>query len=87
MCKAIDDLILDGEKRGRAEGERIGEKRGEKRGREQGERIGEKRGEKRGQERMAQLILALSENHRNDLIIRVASDGVFCRKLFKEYNL
>ena len=71
MCKAIDDLILDGEKRGR----------------EQGERIGEKRGEKRGQERLARLIIVLSENHKDDLIIKAASDGAFRRKLFKEYNL
>ena len=75
MCKAIDDLILDGEKRG------------EERGREQGERIGEKRGEKRGQERLARLIVVLSENHKDDLIIKAASDGAFRRKLFKEYNL
>ncbi len=79
MCKAIDDLILDGEKRG--------EERGEKRGREQGERIGEKRGEKRGQERLARLIVVLSENHRDDLIIKAASDSALRRKLFREYNI
>ena len=79
MCKAIDDLILDGEKRGREQGERIGEKRG----REKGERIGEKR----GQERLARLIVVLAENHKDDLIIKAASDRVFRRKLFKEYNL
>ena len=67
MCKAIDDLILDGEKRGREQGERIGEKR--------------------GQERLARLIVALSENHKDDLIIKAASDRTFRRKLFKEYNL
>ena len=71
MCKAIDDLILDGEKRGR----------------EQGEKIGEKRGEKRGQERLARLIVVLSENHKDDLIIKAASDSAFRRKLFKEYNI
>ena len=71
MCKAIDDLILDGEKRGREQG------------REQGERIGEKR----GQERLARLIIVLSENHKDDLIIKAASDSAFRRKLFKEYNL
>ena len=59
MCKAIDDLILDGEKRG----------------------------EKRGQERLARLIVVLSENHKDDLIIKAASDRTFRRKLFKEYNL
>ena len=75
MCKAIDDLILDGEKRG------------EERGREQGEKIGEKRGEKRGQERLARLIVVLAENHKDDLIIKAASDSAFRRKLFKEYNL
>ena len=67
MCKAIDDLILDGEKRG--------------------EERGEKRGEKRGQERMARLIVVLSENHKDDLIIKAASDSAFRRKLFKEFNL
>ena len=75
MCKAIDDLILDGEKRGREQGERIGERRGEK------------RGEERGQERLARLIVVLSENHKDDLIIKAASDRAFRRKLFKEYNL
>ena len=63
MCKAIDDLILDGEKRG------------------------EKRGEMRGQERLARLIVVLSENHKDDLIMKAASDRTFRRKLFKEYNL
>ena len=72
MCKAIDDLILDGEKRGREQGERIGERRGEK------------RGEERGQERLARLIVVLSENHKDDLIIKAASDRAFRRKLFKE---
>ncbi len=75
MCKAIDDLILDGEKRGREQGR--------KQGRKQGERIGEKR----GQERLARLIIVLSENHKDDLIIKAASDSAFRRKLFKEYNL
>ena len=75
MCKAIDDLILDGEKRGREQGERIGEQRGEK------------RGEKRGQERMARLIIVLSENHKDDLIIKAASDSALRKKLFQEYNL
>ena len=59
MCKAIDDLILDGGKRG----------------------------EKRGQERLARLIVVLSENHKDDLIIKAASDSTLRRKLFKEYNL
>ena len=67
MCKAIDDLILDGEKRGREQGEKIGEKR--------------------GQERLARLIVVLSENHKDDLIIKAASDSAFRRKLFKEYNI
>ncbi len=87
VCKAISDLILDGEKRGEKRGREQGEQIGEKRGREQGELIGERRGEKRGQERMASLIMALSKNQKDDLIIRAASDSVFRRKLFKEYNL
>ena len=95
MCKAIDDLILDGEKRGEERGREQGERIGEKRGREQGERIGEKRGreqgerigEKRGQERLARLIVELSQNHRDDLIIKAASDSALRRKLFREYDL
>ena len=71
VSKAINDLILDGEKRGR----------------EQGERIGEKRGEQRGQERMASLIVVLKENHKDDLIIKAASDRILRKRLLQEYNL
>ena len=67
MGNAIEELILDGEKRGQKRGERIGERR--------------------GQERLAHLIVVLSENHRDDLIRKAASDSAFRKKLFKEYNI
>ncbi len=59
MCKAIDDLILDGKK----EGEKIGETR------------------------MARLIMALSENQKDDLILKAASDSALRNELYREYQI
>ena len=44
MCKAIDMMVADGEKRGEARGIKLGEERGEARG----IKLGEERGEARG---------------------------------------
>ena len=46
MCKAIDMMVADGEKRGEARGIKLGEERGEARG----IKLGEERGEARGLE-------------------------------------
>lgn len=71
MCKAIDDLILDGEKRG------------ERRGKEQGKKIGMRQGETR----LARLIMVLSETQRDDLILKAASDDALRKKLYEEYQI
>src|SRR5699024_10176511 len=44
MCKAIDMMVADGEKRGEARGEARGIKLGEERGEARGIRLGEARG-------------------------------------------
>ena len=75
MCQAIDELIMDGEKRGRE----IGLK--------QGKMLGEKRGERRGEARMSSLILELLRSGRQDMIEKAASDGKLRNRLYKEYHL
>ncbi len=67
----IDDLILDGEKRG------------ERRGKEQGKKIGMRQGETR----LARLIMVLSETQRDDLILKAASDDALRKKLYEEYQI
>lgn len=63
MCKAIDDLIADGE------------------------RIGETRGIEEGERRLSDLILLLSRQNRQDLIIKAASDEKLRKRLYEEYHL
>lgn len=79
MCQAIDELIMDGEKRGREIGLKQGKVLGEKRG--------ERRGEKRGEARMSSLILELLRSGRQDMIEKAASDGKLRNRLYKEYHL
>ena len=60
-------------------------------GREEGEKIGMKRGEQigleRGAERYSRLILILSKENRNDLIIKMASDPEYREELYKQYGI
>ncbi len=60
-------------------------------GREEGEKIGLKRGEQigleRGAERYSRLILILSKENRNDLIIKMASDPEYREELYKQYGI
>ena len=52
-------------------------------GREEGEQIGLKR----GAERYSRLILILSKENRNDLIIKMASDPEYREELYKQYGI
>jgi len=79
MCKAIDDLILDGELRG--------EKRGKKLGEELGKKLGEELGEKRGEKRMTDLILTLVSDGKANLIAEMAADASLRKQLLKQYGL
>ena len=45
VCKAIQEMQMEAEQRGKREGEQIGEQRGKQIGRREGEQIGEQRGE------------------------------------------
>lgn len=60
-------------------------------GREEGEKIGLERGEQigleRGAERYSRLILILSKENRNDLIIKMASDPEYREELYKQYGI
>jgi hypothetical protein len=51
MCKALDDIVKDSEKRGEKRGRAEGEKLGEQRGRAEGEKLGEQRGRQEGEQR------------------------------------
>ncbi len=56
-------------------------------GREEGEKIGQKRGEKQAAERYSRLILLLSKENKNDLIVKIASDPEYRESLYKQYGI
>ena len=60
-------------------------------GREEGEKIGLERGkligQKQASERYSRLILLLSKENKNDLIIKVASDPEYREALYKQYGI
>ncbi len=71
MISALEELILDGEKRG----EILGEKRGEKRGEKQGEAL------------LAALNIRLLEENRLDDLRRASSDRTYRRALYAEFGI
>lgn len=79
MCKAIDDLIRDGEIRGKA----IGKAQGEAIGRAQGEAIGTIKGLDKAN-KLNQLLV--SHNRIND-IIEACHNPTYQEQLFAEFNL
>lgn len=54
---------------------------------EKGREEGEKIGLERGAERYSRLILILSKENRNDLIIKTASDPEYREELYKQYGI
>ena len=70
-----DDAVKEGERIGRKEGERIGRK--------EGERIGQKE----ASERYSRLILLLSKEKKDDLIIKIASDPEYREEMYKKYGI
>lgn len=75
MCKAIDDLIRDGELRGEARGKAIGEA------------AGEVRGTIKGRDKVNKLNqLLISHNRINDMI-EACHNQTFQEQLFAEFNL
>ena len=56
-------------------------------GREEGEKIGQKRGEKQASDRYSRLILLLSKENKNDLIVKIASDPAYREALYKQYGI
>ena len=60
-------------------------------GREEGEKIGLERGELIGQERASnrysRLILLLSKEKKDDLIIKIASDPEYREEMYKKYGI
>ncbi len=75
MCKAIDDMILEGKMEGKREGILIGEKRGEK------------KGEKAGEEKMSRLIAQLLKDNRLTEISKVTSSVQARRRMYQEYGI
>lgn len=56
-------------------------------GREEGEKLGLERGSEQASERYSQLILILSKEKKNDLIIKIASDPEYREELYKQYGI
>ena len=54
---------------------------------EKGREEGEKIGLERASERYSKLILILSKENKNDLIIKIASDPEYREELYKQYGL
>ena len=48
---------------------------------------GREEGEKLGQERYSRLILLLSKENKNDLIVKIASDPQYREELYKQYGI
>lgn len=58
-------------------------KEGERIGRKEGERIGQKE----ASERYSRLILLLSKEKKDDLIIKIASDPEYREEMYKKYGI
>ena len=79
MTKLGQMIWNDALEKGREEGEKIGLERGEQ--------IGLERGSEQASERYSQLILILSKEKKNDLIIKIASDPEYREELYKQYGI
>ena len=79
MTKLGQMIWNDALEKGREEGEKIGMKRGEQ--------IGLERGSEQASERYSQLILILSKENKNDLIIKIASDPEYREALYRQYGI
>jgi len=75
MCKAMDDLRIESEKRG----EKIGLEKGLKRG--------EKRGIKKGEDNITTLMLKLFALGRDEDLKRASADKEYCAKLLAEFGI
>lgn len=69
----------EGRKEGRIEGREEGRKEGRKEGREEGERIGE--------ERLANLLMKLSKQNRQEDSIKALEDLEYRKKLYEEFGV
>ncbi len=79
MCKAIDDLIHDGEMRGEA--------RGEARGIELGRKAGREEGRQQGESRLLSLISKLIEDGRQNLLSSITVDENLREELYLSYRI
>ncbi len=95
MCKAIDDLIHDGElrglERGKAEGlqqgRQEGMQKGIQRGMQKGMRKGMKQGIQQGEKRLAALLNALIQDGKQHLLSGIAVDEKLRAELYLKYQL
>jgi len=83
MCKAIEDLIKDGE----AVGEARGEARGRALGEAQGRALGEAQGRALGEAQLAALAQALLKDGRMKDLELAISDSTYRTQLYAEYRL
>ena len=79
MCKAIDDLIHDGEMRG--------ETRGLERGKAEGLQQGIQKGIKQGEKRLADLLSALIQDGKQHLLSGIAADEKLRAELYLKYQI
>ncbi len=95
MCKAIDDLIHDGEIRGETRGLELGRAEGLQQGRQEGRQegilegmqSGMRKGIQQGEKRLADLLNALIQDGKQHLLSGIAVDEKLRAELYLKYQL
>ena len=85
--EAIERGLREGRIRGREEGRKEGREEGRKEGRIEGREEGRKEGERIGEERLANLLMKLSKQNRQEDSIKALEDLEYRKKLYEEFGV
>lgn len=82
-----EEAIERGLREGRIRGREEGRKEGRIEGREEGREEGRKEGERIGEERLANLLMKLSKQNRQEDSIKALEDLEYRKKLYEEFGV
>ena len=85
--EATERGLREGRIRGREEGRKEGRIEGREEGREEGRKEGRKEGERIGEERLANLLMKLSKQNRQEDSIKALEDLEYRKKLYEEFGV
>ena len=85
--EAIERGLREGRIRGREEGRKEGREEGREEGRKEGRIEGRKEGERIGEERLANLLMKLSKQNRQEDSIKALEDLEYRKKLYEEFGV